>query len=139
MVDAVGEATASGLLFDTSVVIAAFAEDVAVTGRLRRLPADLLFVPAIVVGELAFGALVSSRVTENLARLSEFAAAANTLPCDAETAGHYAEVKAHLKRIGRPIPENDVWIAAIARQHRLTLVTRDTHFEHVTGLGLEHW
>lgn len=61
-----GQPTAPGFLFDTSVVIAAFGGDEAVTCRLRQFPADRLFVPVIVVGELAFGALVSSRITENL-------------------------------------------------------------------------
>ncbi len=139
MVAGGGEPAAPGLLFDTSVVIAAFGDEGAVTARLRRFPADRIFVPVIVVGELAFGALTSSRVSENLGRIAEFADVANIVPCDADTARLYGEVKAQLKRIGRPIPENDVWIAAIARQHRLTLVTRDAHFAHVDGLHLERW
>jgi tRNA(fMet)-specific endonuclease VapC len=40
---------------------------------------------------------------------------------------------------GKPIPENDIWIAAIAEQHQLTLVTRDSHFQHVDGLVIEQW
>ncbi|HEV8045487.1 MAG TPA: PIN domain-containing protein [Rubrobacter sp.] len=44
-----------------------------------------------------------------------------------------------MRRIGRPIPENDIWIAATALQHGLVLVTRDSHFEHVEGLRVERW
>ncbi|HYX24501.1 MAG TPA: PIN domain-containing protein [Thermoanaerobaculia bacterium] len=48
-------------------------------------------------------------------------------------------MKTLLRRKGRPIPENDLWIAASARRHGLTLASRDSHFEHVEGLGLEVW
>ena len=89
-------------------------------------------------GRFRYDALLSSRVAENLRTLTEFAAA-YTLPCDAGTARVYGEVKEHLRRSGRPIPEDDVWIAAIGLRHRLTLITRDAHFQHVAGLRLESW
>jgi tRNA(fMet)-specific endonuclease VapC len=129
----------SGFLFDTSVVIAAFRNERAVADRLRKVPATSLFIPTIVLGELTFGALASSRVEENLRRLWDFETTANTLPCDAAAARFYGEIKSDLKRRGSPLPENDIWIAAIARQHRLTLVTRDTHFARVAGLEVESW
>jgi tRNA(fMet)-specific endonuclease VapC len=44
-----------------------------------------------------------------------------------------------LKEKGKPLPENDIWIAALAMQHNLTLITRDTHFDHVNGLDREKW
>jgi tRNA(fMet)-specific endonuclease VapC len=58
---------------------------------------------------------------------------------DAITAQHYGRIRNDLRAIGRPVPENDLWIAAIARQHGLTLVTRDQHFQHIVGLSLEMW
>lgn len=91
-----GGAGASGRLLDTSVVIAAFGQEPAVTNRLRALPASSLFLSETVLGELVYGALVSSKVADNLRTLGEFAVAANTLPCDGETARFYGEVKAHL-------------------------------------------
>jgi tRNA(fMet)-specific endonuclease VapC len=139
MVGTDGEGDPPGRLLDTSLVIAAIGQDPAVIARLRALPASSLFLSATVLGELLFGALVSSRVAENIETLVAFASVAHTLPCDAETARFYGDVKAGLKRLGRPIPENDVWIAAVARQHRLTLVTRDAHFAHVDDLRREHW
>jgi tRNA(fMet)-specific endonuclease VapC len=61
------------------------------------------------------------------------------LVCDVETARHYGRVRNELRRKGRPIPENDIWIAATARQHDLILVTRDPHFDEVEGLPIEAW
>ena len=53
------------------------------------------------------------------------------LPGSVETARHYGIIKSQLKKKGRPIPENDVWIAAIAKEYDLTLVTRDDHFSYI--------
>ena len=61
------------------------------------------------------------------------------LACDASTARFYGEIKNRLRAQARPIPENDVWIAAIALQHGLVLATRDEHFAAVDGLACERW
>jgi len=61
------------------------------------------------------------------------------VPCNAETAKKYGEIKNRLKEKGHPIPENDIWIAAIAQQYALTLVTRDAHFEGIENLKIEVW
>jgi tRNA(fMet)-specific endonuclease VapC len=79
----------------------------------------------------------SSRVQENMKRLDEFARTMIVLPCDSATSTCYAAVKFDLRQKGRPIPENDVWIAAIARQYGLRLISRDAHFEKVDGLDLD--
>lgn len=120
---------------DTNVVIALFAGDPAIVESLRREAAVFLCVP--VLGELRYGALASARTESNLARLDDFANAVIVLPCDTETAASYAAVKFDLRKKGRPIPENDVWIASIARQHNLTLLTRDAHFREIEGLEVE--
>ena len=49
------------------------------------------------------------------------------------------KVKDELRQKGRPIPENDIWIAAIAREHKLVLATRDKHFDQVEGLKVDKW
>jgi len=59
------------------------------------------------------------------------------LDCDAKVARRYGEVKNMLRKRGRPIPENDIWIAAIALENNLTLVSRDDHFLEVDGLKLK--
>lgn len=83
----------------------------------------------MVLDELYFGPLKSQRPEANLKRVEEFAAASNVLPVDAGVARLYGKVRDGLRRIGRPIPENDLWIAATTLRHDLVLVTRDSHFE----------
>jgi len=61
------------------------------------------------------------------------------LACDGETGYWYGIVKDKLRRSGNPIPENDIWIAALALRHRLSAATRDKHFEAVEGLKVEIW
>ncbi len=124
-------------LLDTSIVLALFAREAAVQQHLAE--ASEVFVPSIVLGELYYGARKSARVTENLARLDEFVTSSTVLPCDTATAQQYGNIKNMLRAKGRPIPENDIWIAALALQYQLTLVARDGHFHAVDGLRVETW
>jgi len=124
-------------LLDTNVVIALFAGEPWVAESLGR--ANEVFLPSIVLGELYFGAMKSSRSTENVARVSEFADTSVVVPCDELTAIQYAGIKADLRGKGQPIPENDIWVAAIARQHGLILASRDEHFNYVEGLQRQTW
>jgi tRNA(fMet)-specific endonuclease VapC len=97
------------------------------------------FLPAIVLGELYYGARKSGRQAENVARVATLAAAVTVLGCDVGRAAQYGELKAVLRDRGTPIPENDLWIAAIARQHETPLVTRDAHFDAIPDLRVERW
>jgi tRNA(fMet)-specific endonuclease VapC len=124
-------------LLDTNIIIALFASDAAVKTHLAET--DEVFISSIAIGELYFGARKSTRVQDNLARIDDFASNNVVLACDTETARRYGEMKERLRARGRPIPENDIWIAAIALQHALTLATRDAHFEAVEGLRLAAW
>lgn len=124
-------------LLDTNIVIALFADEVGVKENLAK--ADEVFVSSIVPGELCFGAWKSSRPQANLARIEEFVANCVVLGCDSGTAWRYGEVKNALRVKGCPLPENDVWVAAVALQHHLTLVTRDGHFSEVNNLKVEAW
>jgi len=81
---------------------------------------------------------VSARFAGDAALLP-LLAESRILELDAETARRYAKVRDELRRQGTPIPENDVWIAALARQHELPVVTRDEHFDQVPGLGRRAW
>jgi tRNA(fMet)-specific endonuclease VapC len=122
-------------LLDTNVVIALFAGESAIVDYLKG--AEEVFVPSVVIGELYYGARKSSRVADNVARIDDFAASNVVLSCDTATAYRYGEVKNSLREKGRPIPENDIWIAAIALQHDLILLTSDAHFSEVENLRLE--
>ena len=124
-------------LLDTNIIIALFAGEADIQEHLKR--AEEVFVPCIVLGELYFGARKSGRVRENLARIDEFALSCSVLGCDTDTAREYGAIKDMLRAKGRPIPENDIWIAAITRQYGLVLVTRDTHFDGIDGLEIEVW
>jgi tRNA(fMet)-specific endonuclease VapC len=124
-------------LLDTSVLIELFAKDKNVLARLES--AESTFIPSIALGELHYGARKSSRTEKNLEQLGALASQAVILPCDAETSYWYGIVKDSLRRAGQPIPENDIWIAAMALQHGLTLATRDNHFQAVENLQREMW
>ena len=113
-------------LLDTNIVIALFAGDVQVRQRVDAVSEVL--VSLVVLGELYYGASYSARPRENAAEVGRFADTCTVVQIDMETARIYGLVKAELRRKGRPIPENDLWIAASARQHDLVLVTRDPHF-----------
>ena len=125
------------LLLDTSAILDLFAGVSAVESLLAT--ATETFVPIVAIGELLYGARSSARPDSNLAHIEQFAAAHALLVCDLETARHYSHIKAALRIRGRPIPENDVWVAALAKRHGLTLAARDAHFREVDGLSLLGW
>jgi tRNA(fMet)-specific endonuclease VapC len=124
-------------LLDTNVVIAYRAGEATILDEVDDL--DETFVPAPAVGELVFGALKSGRIERNLAWLDGFLATVTVLSCDEVTARVYGQIRDRLRLLGKPIPENDIWIAAIARQHGLPLATRDAHFSSVEGLAVAAW
>ena len=125
------------MILDTNGLSAMADGESALEPILRR--AAGIALPAIVLGEYRYGI----RQSRNRARyeqwLAEAIAGFQVLNVDEETAGHYAEVRAELKSKGRPIPANDLWIAALARQHRLPLLSRDGHFDLVSGLRRIGW
>jgi len=123
------------VIVDTNVVIALLAGDPNVGTYLDKCSEIYLCVP--VLGELWYGALASSRVQDNMQRLQHFATTLMLLSCDAGTAAKFGEIKSGLRKKGRPIPENDIWIAAVAQQHGLRLVSRDAHFSEIDTLDLD--
>lgn len=125
------------LLDTTNIIVALFADEAVVKNKLAQ--ANEVFMPSIAIGELCYGARKSGRVQANLARIDELVANSTVLGCDAETARQYGEVKNKLRLKGRPLPENDIWIAALASQHDLILVTRDAHFQAVENLRSVAW
>lgn len=124
-------------LLDTNVVIAVMRRDPALRWVLRHNSRYLL--PSVAVGELYYGAYNSAHVSSNLNAISELLARLPVLQCGTETADHYGQIKAALRKRGKPVPQNDIWIAALARQHQATLLTRDEHFGWIDGLLTEGW
>jgi tRNA(fMet)-specific endonuclease VapC len=124
-------------LLDTNIVIRLLNGDVAVGNRMDN--ADEPFLSVVVLGELFYGAYKSQAVRKNILRIQELAERVTVLVCDEHTANEFGMIKNALRAKGRPVPENDAWIAAQAQQHGLILVTRDDHFKEVDGLHVERW
>ena len=117
------------MILDTNA-LSAWAEGRA-TVKAPLLSAERLVVPSVVLGEYYFGIRQSryrNRYEEWLARylpLTEIAAVTSA------TADAYAAIRLELKQSGSPIPANDVWVAALARQHALAVLSNDSHFDVV--------
>ncbi len=124
-------------LLDTNIIIALFSKDPKIHDCITNV--EEVFVPIIAIGELYFGAYNSLKIRENLTCIDEFALNNTVLACNTDTAKRYGDIKSRLKEKGQPIPENDIWIAAIAQQYALTLVTKDAHFDIVENLKVEVW
>lgn len=93
----------------------------------------------MVLGELCSGFRAGNRWAENVALLQQFLGkpSVRVLPITYETALRYAEIDVFLRRKGRPIPRNDVWIAASALEHGLQLLTLDLHFSEIPLLLIQ--
>jgi tRNA(fMet)-specific endonuclease VapC len=91
------------------------------------------------LGEYRFGIAHSRHQREYERWLEEMVSVCNVLEVSEETAVWYAELRGELKEAGTPIPSNDVWIAALCRQHTLSILSRDRHFDLVKGLRRLDW
>jgi tRNA(fMet)-specific endonuclease VapC len=119
---------------DTNRLTDLFRGDAELADRLGQC--DEVWIPLIVLAEMKAGFLGGSQQSRNEAVLRAFLAKPTVgilLPAR-ETAEHYARLFVQLKRAGTPIPDNDLWIAALALEHDLQLITRDEHFEQVPQL-----
>jgi tRNA(fMet)-specific endonuclease VapC len=125
------------LLLDTNIIIGLFANNETIVTNLSE--AKTVFIPSIALGELYFGAEQSRLRSANIQKVESFAKSCVVLGCDIKTAKYYGRLKAQLKAKGTPIPENDIWIASLALQHKLLLVTRDKHFKNIAGISIIEW
>jgi tRNA(fMet)-specific endonuclease VapC len=129
---------ASGeVLLDTSVVVRYFRKDAAV--REKLLASATLYLPQTALGELYCGAYLCADPKRTLAEINNFLVAVVLLFPGLATAQQYGKIRAALAQAGTPIPENDIWIAAIAHEHQLPLAARDAHFDQVAGLQVLKW
>lgn len=98
--------------------------------------APVIGLDSIVLGELLAGFVGGTREAWNRQQLEDFCASSRVhrLPVDERTAEHYAVIYNELKQKGRPIPTNDMWVAASALRHDLALFTLDGHFKYIDGL-----
>jgi len=127
------------LLLDTNAYSAMMRGESVIQQWIRM--AEKVILPYTVIGELYFGFACGNREKENLHLLHQFTHSpfVSVLGQDVEVCETYARVGKELREKGTPIPSNDHWIAATALRHNLTLVSRDRHFSHVSGLSLLTW
>lgn len=126
----------SSLILDTNAYSAFKKGDAHALALLRAAPE--VHLPLIVLGELLAGFAAGARAQNNRDDLALFMASARVhlMRPDQKTARHYADLFAVLRRQGTPIPTNDLWIAALAHQYRLPLLTFDAHFAKVPGISV---
>lgn len=125
------------MILDTNALSAFIDGDEAIGPRLAAQ--SHVAIPVIVLGEFRYG-ISGSRYRRQYERwLETHLPTFEVLPVADATTLVYARVRASLKKIGRPIPANDAWIAALALQHDLPVLTRDDHFDLVEGLRRESW
>ena len=115
-----------------------------VVRHIQSLPdAATLYMPVVAQAESLAGVelAVSEPRQQELRTLYArvITVAAAILPITSKVAEQFARIFANLRRKGRPIDTNDIWIAAIARVHNLIVVTNDEHFQYVEGLQVEDW
>lgn len=124
-------------LLDTNAIIASQKRNKELIALLEK--SEAIFVPSIVIGELYFGAYKSEQAEANRGKVAALTSERVILSCDAMTAEIYGQLKYELRDKGRPIPDNNIWIAALAFQYDLTLLTQDQHFSEIERLKLLKW
>ncbi len=125
------------MILDTNALSALQEKDQNLIVKIRDQPA--LILNMISLGEYRFGVDGSRHRTEILSWLDVLIQRATVLSPDLETLPFYSQIRHELKSAGTPIPSNDVWIAALCRQHKLAVVSRDAHFEKVNRLRRITW
>ncbi len=125
------------MILDTNALSAAAEREPSALGAVAQ--ADRLVVPVIVLGEYRLGIAQSRYKAAYESWLREWIAAVTVLDVDDGTTHSYASIGLELRKKGKPIPTNDLWIAALCRQHSLPLLSRDEHFDVVAGLERISW
>jgi tRNA(fMet)-specific endonuclease VapC len=125
------------MILDTNALSAFVDGDAAVGEILLRQPRAA--IPVIVLGEFRYGIAESRHRSTYEAWLETHLPQFDVLAVTEGTTIAYAALRTALKRSGRPIPANDAWIAALALQHRLPVLSRDTHFDGVPNLERRIW
>jgi tRNA(fMet)-specific endonuclease VapC len=112
-------------LYDTNIIIAFLKNESKIVDLFSG--SSVINISPVTVGEMYYGARNSQNSLKNLEIYKDFFSYCNVLSISFKTAIHYSDLKIKLKEAGKPIPENDLWIAANAIENSLTIVTRDKH------------
>jgi tRNA(fMet)-specific endonuclease VapC len=127
----------NSILLDSSIVIRHFRDALAVAERLAFY--DELYLPGPALAELYYGAFKSDRTQQHLDQIEKFLSAADVLIADQDTSRQYGMIAAQLSSAGTPIPQNDIWMAALSIQCGLPLATTDRHFQRIRNLNVLFW
>jgi tRNA(fMet)-specific endonuclease VapC len=125
------------LILDTNALSAYADEQMSVLEALST--AKELALPVVVIGEYRFGITLSRHRDWYRKWLDQFIRDCRVLSIEEATTHHYADIRVELKESGTPIPVNDVWIAALSRQHGIPVVSRDRHFDSVPRIQRVVW
>jgi tRNA(fMet)-specific endonuclease VapC len=126
------------MILDTNAVSDFADANQRLLNRLQQSAEDI-HLPVIVLGEYRYGVKSSRLRAARESWLDELESTAIILAVTSETSRIYADIRHELRVAGQPIPENDLWIAALVRQHGLQLFSNDAHFDHVPGLERISW
>jgi len=125
------------VILDTNA-LSAFVDGEPAVGEILRAQTRAA-LPVIVLGEYRYGIAASRHKATYEQWLANHLAHFDALHITPATTIAYAAVRVALKNVGRPIPANDVWIAALAWEHRLPVLSKDTHFDSVPQLQRIGW
>jgi tRNA(fMet)-specific endonuclease VapC len=125
------------VILDTNA-LSAFADGSSRVGTILKA-AEQPSVPVIVLGEFQYGVTHSTRSRYYEEWLERYLPGFRILEITTGTAAEYAGIRSELRRVGTPIPSNDLWIAALCRQHALPVLSKDRHFDRVKGLRRVEW
>lgn len=125
------------MMVDTNALSAFFDGERGVVRQIQS--AERLYLPVIVLGEYRYGLLGSRERRVREARLVEMSKHCEVCPVLESTTMVYARIKSQLKKAGTPIPENDIWIAAISLQRGQVILSDDRHFDQIEGIQRQGW
>jgi predicted nucleic acid-binding protein len=125
------------VILDTNALSAFADEDPVILSILAK--AEQVAIPVIVLGEYRYGIAQSRNRAGYAIWLGNLLPDCMVLDVNEETTEYYAGIHLELRQAGRPIPTNDIWIAALCRQHKLSLLSRDRHFDSVAGNRRLEW
>lgn len=125
------------MIIDTNALSAFFDAEPGAVRSFER--ADDIALPVIVLGEYRFGLLGSRKRRAREEVLDQLVRSSRVLEVTDATSRHYAAIRHDLKSAGTPIPVNDTWIAALAREHTLAILSNDAHFDVVRDVQRKAW
>ena len=116
-------------ILDANIVIDIFRGDAITIKAISQL--NKIYVPVIVIGESYYGANKSNQTNKKILEIEQLKQRVEILEVNELISKYYGEIKDQLRKKGKPIPENDIWMAAIVKEKGLPLLTNDKHFQDI--------